>query len=75
MESKRDTLWKYAPVWAILFASGATLAKSLGTHYILKREVNFKWADAATAVAGAVAGYASFRMRYGNKKEDSILTR
>ena len=73
--TKRDSLWKYAPVWAVLFATGATVAKSVGTHYILKREVNFKLGDLATAFGGAVLGYVAFRARYGNKDESSALTR
>lgn len=75
METKRDTLWKYAPVWAILFASGATLAKSLGTNYILKRKWEFEWSDMATALGGAAVGYLSFRFRYGNKDKSTVLTR
>lgn len=75
MASHSDSLWKYAPVWAVLFATGASLAKSLGTQYILKRKWEFEWADAATAFGGAVLGYAAFRMRYGNKDESSLVTR
>lgn len=73
--TKRDSLWKYAPVWAVLFATGATVAKSVGTHYILRREWNFKLGDAATAFGGAVLGYVAFRARYGNKDESNPLTR
>ena len=73
--TKRDSLWKYAPVWAVLFATGATVAKSVGTHYILRREWSFKWADAGTALGGAVLGYLAFRARYGNKDDSNPMTR
>ena len=75
MFEKRDSLWKYAPVWAVLFAASASLLKRLGTQYILKREVDFKWADAGTALVGAVIGYVTFRMRFGEKKSDHWYTR
>ena len=75
MASTPKEVRKYAPVWAVLFATGATLAKSLGTQYILKRDWEFEWADVATAFGGAVLGYAAFRLRYGNKDESSLLTR
>lgn len=75
MASNTDDVRKYAPVWAVLFATGATLAKSLGTQYILKRKWEFEWADAATAFGGAVIGYAAFRLRYGNKDGSSLITR
>lgn len=68
-------IWKYAPVWSILFAAAATIAKSMGTHYILKREVQFKWSDVATALGGAVFGYISFRARHGEVDKRHWYTR
>lgn len=70
-----DILWKYAPLWATLFGASATVIKKLGTHYIMKREVDLEWSDLATAVLTATISYASFRHRYGNKLSDSWATR
>lgn len=75
MARTHDPARKYAPVWAILFASGAALAKTIGTTYILKRTWRFEWSDAATALGGAVFGYLAFRARHGNRDDGHWYTR
>ena len=69
MAGKRDTLWRYAPLWSVLFAATATLAKGVGQHYILKRKWQIKGSDVATALVGAVVGYVSFRAKHGDATE------
>ena len=69
MARDRSVFWKYAPAWAVLFAAGATFAKSVGQHYILKREWELRWSDAAAALVGAGLGYASFRLQHGDVSE------
>lgn len=75
MPERRDSLWRYAPIWAVLFGAAASLTKSLGTQYILRRKWIFKWSDVATALAGATLGYITFRLRFGQKKEKHWYTR
>ncbi len=75
MELNRDTFWKFAPVWVILFSAGTTLTKSLGQRYLLKREFEFNWSDVGSALLGGVVGYATFRMKHGEKKEQHWYTR
>ena len=66
MADAKQISWKYAPLWAVLFATVATLGKSLGQRYILKRTWDFKASDVATAAVGAVLGYLSFRFKHGD---------
>lgn len=66
MSKAERVSWKYAPLWAVLFAAGATLVKSMGQRYILKREWDFKPSDVATALGGATLGYLTFRARHGD---------
>lgn len=75
MTQTDHTLWKYAPLWATLFASAATLTKAVGTRYILNRRWRLSWKDAATAVGGALVGYATFRMRHGDKHDNAWFKR
>ena len=64
----------YAPVWVMLFSTGAALARLAGERYLLQREWRLSWKDASTAVLGAAAGYIVFRMRHGNERS-GLLTR
>lgn len=75
MFGQQDAARKYAPLWAMAFAAGATLLKSTGTTYILKREWQLSWSDVAAAVGGAVVGYGIFRVRHGNRDEGNWYTR
>ena len=70
MASNRSIFRKYAPAWAVLFAAGATFVKSIGQHYILKREWELRWSDAGAALIGAAVGYATFRMQHGDVSEN-----
>ena len=74
MRLKKDALWKYAPVWAVLFSTGAALFKKTGERYLLQREWDVSWSDVGTAAIGALVGYGSFRYHFGNKT-DGLLTR
>ena len=65
---------RYAPVWSMLFATGAALIKSMGTRYILQKRWKFSWSDLATAAGGAVVGYITFRAKHG-KESPNPLTR
>ena len=75
MASNRSIFWKYAPAWAVVFAAGATLAKSVGQHYILKREWDLRWSDAGAALAGAALSYTLFRLQHGNASENDAWYR
>ena len=74
MRGKKDAGWKYSPVWVLLFSTTAALGKAVGERYLLQREWRLKPSDVGIAVAGAVLGYASFRLRYG-KKTQGLATR
>lgn len=65
---------QYAPVWVMLFSTGAALARVAGERYLLQREWHLSWKDASTAFLGAAAGYAIFRMRHGNQRP-GVFTR
>lgn len=65
---------EYAPVWIMLFSSGAALARLVGERYLLKREWTLSWRDGQTALLGAAAGYLVFRFRRGNVRP-GVMTR
>lgn len=75
MAKKDDVLWKYAPVWSVLLGAGLAVTKTLSTRYILKRRWEFKWKDAALALAGSVASFAVFRARHGKEHEEGWYKR
>lgn len=58
----------------MLFSAGTAVARVVGERYLLDKEWTLSWRDAKTALMGAVAGYAIFRMRRGNR-EAGMLTR
>ena len=74
MAFKRDKLWKYSPVWVVLFSTGATLLKRTGERYLLHKDWDLRWSDLGTALGGALIGYGTFRLRYGNKS-GGVVTR
>ncbi len=69
MFAKNDAGSKYAPLWVMLFSTGAALTKAVGERYLLQREWVVKWSDVGIAVAGAALGYAAYRYRHGNSRE------
>lgn len=73
--SRRDTFWKYAPLWSVLFAAFTTLLKSVVTRYMLKRRWTFQWSDAMTALTGAVLGFVSFRAHHGSEDDSHWFKR
>lgn len=75
MATPRDTFWKYAPLWSVLFAAGTTLTKSLVTRYLLKRRWSFQWSDVTTAFVGALLGFVSFRAQYGSEDDNHWFKR
>lgn len=63
-----DAARKYAPMWALLFAAGSTLARKVGERFMLKRELRISKKDVLPALLAAAVGYAAFRFRYGNRR-------
>lgn len=63
---------KYAPLWIALFSSATAVARIVGERYILQREWTLSWKDAQTALLGAAAGYAVFRLRRGNEQKGAL---
>lgn len=48
----------------ILFATGTTILKKLGTHYFMEGDLKLTWRDVATVLATGTVTYFSFRNRY-----------
>ena len=73
MASKKDTAKenarRYAPLWVILFSTGATLLKSIGQHYAVDRRIRLTPKDIGIAFAGAALGYVTFRLRKGTHSD------
>jgi hypothetical protein len=67
----RDTTFGDKPIsrstavaWAVLFGAGTTLAKKLGTRYLMGQKARLEWSDLTTAVVSGTMSYLSFRRRY-----------
>lgn len=71
--SKRRTARKYAPLWALLFSTTATLAKSAGQRYLLNQKVRINKKDLLVAAGGALLGLVSFHLSHQDQV-DGILT-
>ena len=54
---KKGILFRYAPLWTILLAIIATLAQTVGTRYIMQKELKFTKSDFKSAIMGALFGY------------------
>ncbi len=59
----------------MLFGAIASMAKTTGTRYILKRDLSFKWRDFGLALLVSGISYAAFRVRHGQVHGDSIIKR
>ena len=74
----RDTVFgektisrRTAVLWAVLFGAGTTLAKKVGTRYLMGEKVRLEWSDLTTAVVSGTISYLSFRRSYD---DDFTLT-
>ncbi len=59
----------YAPLWIVLFSTGATLLKTTGERYMVHQSWSLETKDVLMAVGGAVLGYLSFRVKQGSRSK------
>lgn len=64
---------KYAPLWALLFSTAATLAKGAGQRYLLKQNWRISKKDILVAAGGALLGLLSFHVSH-HDEVDGVLT-
>jgi hypothetical protein len=60
---KRSVPFKFAPLYTILFTTLIALVQTVGTRYILKRELKFSKSDIKSAIIGSIWGYFGLRSR------------
>jgi hypothetical protein len=58
----------------MMFSTGAALGKVAVERYLMRRVWKLSWKDGMMAFGGALLGYITYRVRYGNKS-DNPLTR
>jgi hypothetical protein len=50
-----------AVAWAVLFGAGTTLAKKIGSRYLMGEKMRLEWSDLTTVAVSATVSYLSFR--------------
>lgn len=58
---KQTTSRRTAIAWAVLFGAGTTLAKKLGTRYLMGEKMRLEWSDLTTVAVSGTLSYFSFR--------------
>jgi hypothetical protein len=59
--------FRYAPLWAILISTFASLVQTVGVRYIMQKELKFTRSDFKSAVMGAIFGYMGLKTKPGKK--------